>query len=84
MKCSDDTRCKNFDILKIDDTYFCRNCNSNFKNKKLFKCCKKQKMNFNTNIPYCFNCKIIQYDIKNHKTPKSTVGNICLIAIIVV
>ena len=59
MKCANISRCKNFNIINIDNNYLCLTCSSIFKkNKKkiLIKCCKEQIINRRTNIPYCINC----------------------------
>ena len=58
MKCSNISRCKNINLIKIyDDGYFlCLNCSAYFKrNKKiLIKCCKKQIINRRTKYTVLF------------------------------
>ena len=58
MCCSNISRCDNFDLIKIDNYNLCLSCNSIFKKDKkiLINCCKKQKVNYQTNLPYCINC----------------------------
>ena len=58
MRCSNISRCDNFDLIKIDNYHICLLCNSIFKKDKkiLINCCKNQKVNYQTNIPYCINC----------------------------
>ena len=58
MCCSNNSRCDNFYLIKVNKHHFCLSCNSIFKkNKKvLIKCCKNQMIKFCTNNPYCKNC----------------------------
>ena len=46
MICSDSSRCKKFDLIKVNDTFICKNCNVIF--NKPFKiviiCCKKDSL----------------------------------------
>ena len=63
MICSDNSRCKKFDLIEVDGIFICKNCNAIF--IRLFKivinCCRKIFINRRTNIPYCINCKKIVY-----------------------
>ena len=58
MCCSNNSRCNNFNLIKVDNYHMCLSCNTILKkNKKiLINCCKKQKVNYQTNLPYCINC----------------------------
>ena len=58
MFCSNISRCGNFNLIKIDNYHICLSCNIIFKKDKkiLINCCKKQKVNYQTNLPYCINC----------------------------
>ena len=59
MCCLNNTRCDNFNLIKVDNYYICLSCNNIFKkNKKkiLINCCNNQIINQHTNIPYCINC----------------------------
>ena len=58
MSCSNIFRCGNFNLIKIDNYHICLSCNTIFKKDKkiLINCCKKQKVNYQTNLPYCINC----------------------------
>ena len=42
MCCSNNSRCDNFNLIKVDDYHLCLSCNTIFeKNKKiLINCCK--------------------------------------------
>ena len=63
MCCSNNSRCDNFNLIKIDNYYICLSCNNIFKkNKKiLINCCKNQIIKQHTNIPYCINCQRFVY-----------------------
>ena len=63
MYCSNIYRCDNFNLIKIDNYHICLSCNTIFKKDKniLINCCKKQKVNFQTNIPFCINCHRFVY-----------------------
>ena len=63
MRCSNNSRCDNFFLIKVNKHHFCLSCNSIFKkNKKvLIKCCQNQMINFYTNNPYCKNCYRVVY-----------------------
>ena len=63
MCCSNISRCNNFNLLKVDNYHICLSCNTILKkNKKiLIKCCKKQKVNYQSNLPYCKNCYSFVY-----------------------
>ena len=56
--CSINSRCQNFNLIKIDNNFLCLKCNSIFKKDKkiLIKCCKNQMINHRTIIAYCINC----------------------------
>ena len=58
MRCSNISCCDNFNLIKVDNYYICLLCNTIFKKDKkiLINCCKKQKVNYQTNLPYCINC----------------------------
>ena len=58
MRCSNISRCDNFNLIKVNNYYICLLCNTIFKKDKkiLINCCKKQKVNYQTNLPYCINC----------------------------
>ena len=58
MCCSNISRCSNFNLIKIDNYHICLSCNTIFKKDKkiLINCCKNQKVNYQTNLPYCINC----------------------------
>ena len=57
MCCSNNSRCDNFHLIKVDNYYICLSCNNIFKKKKiLINCCKNQIIKQHTNIPYCINC----------------------------
>ena len=62
MCCSNNSRCDNFNLIKIDNYHICLSCNTIFKKDKkiLINCCKKQIIN-HTNIPYCKNCHRFVY-----------------------
>ena len=63
MLCSNNSRCDNFYLIKVNKHHFCLSCNSIFKkNKKvLIKCCKNQMIKFCTNNPHCKNCHRFVY-----------------------
>ena len=53
MICSDNSRCKNFNLIEVDNMFICKNCNAIFNKpfKIIFNCCKKDLLK--SNIPYC-------------------------------
>ena len=53
MICSDNSRCKKFDLIEVDDMFICKNYNHL---KLLLIAVKKRFI-----IPYCRNCKKIVY-----------------------
>ena len=59
MICSDNSRCKKFDLIEVDNMFASKNCNVIFNKpfKILINCCKKRVINRKSNIPYCKNCK---------------------------
>ena len=63
MICSDCSRCKKFDLIKINDMFIYKNCNVIFNKpfKIVINCCKKRFINRKSNIPYCKNCKKFVY-----------------------
>ena len=63
MICSDFSRCKKFDLIKVNDMFICKNCNAIFNKpfKIVINCCKKRFINRKSNIPYCKNCKKLAY-----------------------
>ena len=63
MYCSNNSRCDNFNSIKVDNYHICLSCNNIFKkNKKtLINCCKNQKIKYHTNIPFCINCHRFVY-----------------------
>ena len=63
MYCSNNSRCDNFNLIKVDNYHICLSCNNIFKkNKKiLINCCKNQKIKNHSNIPYCINCHRFVY-----------------------
>ena len=60
MCCSNNSRCDNFNLIKVDNYHICLSCNNIFKkNKKiLINCCKNQIIKHNT---YCINCHRFVY-----------------------
>ena len=62
MKCSNLNRCDKPMLTFFDDVCICKNCNSILKKGTkyikdiLIKCCNKQNINKNYNIPFCNNC----------------------------
>ena len=63
MSCSNNSRCDNFNLIKVDNYHICLSCNNILKkNKKtLINCCKNQIIKQHTNIPYCINCHRFVY-----------------------
>ena len=63
MCCSNNSRCDNFNLIKVDNYHICLSCNNIFKKNKriLINCCKNQIINQHTNIPYCKNCYSFVY-----------------------
>ena len=63
MCCSNNSRCDNFNLIKVDNYHICLSCNNIFKkNKKiLINFCKNQIIKKHTNIPYCINCHRFVY-----------------------
>ena len=63
MCCSNNSRCDNFNLIKVDNYHICLSCNNIFKKKKkiLINCCKNQIIKQHTNIPYCKNCYSFVY-----------------------
>ena len=63
MCCSNNSRCDNFNLIKVDNYHICLSCNTIFKkNKKtLINCCKNQIIKNHTNIPFCINCHRFVY-----------------------
>ena len=63
MSCSNISRCDNFDLIKVDNNFFCLKCYSIFKKTKkvLINCCNNQMINHRTNIPYCIHCYSFVY-----------------------
>ena len=68
MICSDNSRCKKFNLIQVDNMFICKNCIVIF--NKLFKivinCCKKRFINRRSNIPYCeIVKKLFMYNISS-------------------
>ena len=44
MICSDSSRCKNFNLIEVDNMLICKNCNAIFNKqfKIIINCCKKK------------------------------------------
>ena len=44
MICSDNSRCKKFDLIEVDGIFICKNCNVIFNKpfKIIINCCKKK------------------------------------------
>ena len=61
MICSDNSRCKNFNLVEAGNMFICKNCNAIFNKpfKIVINCCKKRFINQQSSIPYCKNCKKI-------------------------
>ena len=59
MICSDNSRCKNFNLIEVDNMFICKNCYAIFNRpfKIVINCCKKRFINRRSNIPYCKNYK---------------------------
>ena len=70
MICSDNSRCKKFNLIEVDNMFVCKNCNAIFNKpfKIVINCCKKRFINRRSNIPLAktvknlFTCK---YFLKN-------------------
>ena len=43
MICSDNSRCKKFDLIEVNNMFVCKNCNAIFNKpfKIIINCCKK-------------------------------------------
>ena len=63
MCCSNNSRCDNFNLIKVNNYHICLSCNTILKkNKKiLINCCKNQIIKQHTNIPFCINCHRFVY-----------------------
>ena len=63
MCCSNNSRCDNFNLIKVDNYNICLSCNNILKKNKriLINCCKNQIIKQHTNIPYCKNCHRFVY-----------------------
>ena len=71
MICSDNSRCKKFDLIEVDGMFICKNCNVIFNKpfKIVINCCKKRFINRRSNIPHCKNCKnLFMYNISSLQT----------------
>ena len=57
MLCSDNSRCKNFNLIEIDGMFICKSCNTIFHKqlKVVIPCCTKKLVNNKSNRPYCKN-----------------------------
>ena len=46
MICSDNSRCKRFDLIEVDNMFVCKNCNVIFNKpfKIVINCCKKDSL----------------------------------------
>ena len=46
MICSDNSRCKNFNLIEVDNMFFCKSCNVIFNKpfKIVINCCKKDSL----------------------------------------
>ena len=46
MICSDNSRCKKFDLIVVDNMFICKNCNVIFNKpfKIVINCCKKKDL----------------------------------------
>ena len=55
MICSDNSRCKNFNLTEVDNMFVCKNYNAIFNKpfKIVIHCCKKRFINRKSNIPFC-------------------------------
>ena len=47
MICSDNLRCKKFNLIEVDNMFICKNCNAIFNKpfKIVINCCKKSFIN---------------------------------------
>ena len=63
MLCSNNSRCKNFNLIEIDSIFLCRSCNAIFHKslKVVIPCCKRRLFNLKSNVPYCKRCNEIVY-----------------------
>ena len=63
MICPDNSRCKKFNLIEVDNMFICKNCNAIFNKpfKIVINCCKKRIINRKSNIPFCKNCKKFVY-----------------------
>ena len=59
MICSDNSRCKKFDLIEVDGMFICKNCNVIFNKpfKIVINCCKKDLLIDNQISP---NVKIVK------------------------
>ena len=59
MICSDNSRCKKFNLIEVDNMFICKNCNTIFNKpfKIVINCCKNRFINRKSNISFCKNCK---------------------------
>ena len=63
MICLHNSRCKNFNLIEVDNMFICKNCDTIFNKqfKIVINCCKKRFINRKSNIPYSKNCKKFVY-----------------------
>ena len=59
MICSDNSRCKKFDLIEVDNMFVYNNMFVIFNKpfKIVINCCKKKFINRKSNIPFCKTCK---------------------------
>ena len=62
MRCSNINRCNKPILISFENIYICQSCNAIFQKgikyvkDILIKCCNKQDINKQFNIPFCNNC----------------------------
>ena len=63
MICSDNSRCKKFDLIEVDNMFISKNCNVIFNRpfRIVINRCRKRFIDRRTNIPYCKNYKKFVY-----------------------
>ena len=64
MLCSSNSRCKNFDLIEIENIFLCKICNAIFHKslgKIVIPCSKRRLINLKSNIPYCVHCNKLVY-----------------------
>ena len=68
MICSDNSRCKKFNLIEFDNNFGCKNCNAIFNKpyKIVINCYKKRFINRKSNISYCKNLFVDKCFLKNY------------------